>query len=149
MPIIGHSIRSLNAVRKPSVSNSIDINSVPKIVEVKEKRMEVLDNKGQKQLMEPMLEIEFEFQTDYKPDVGMIKIAGEIIYTGQDNKKALKEWDKNKRLPREVDIEVKNFLLRKCLLLEVNISQEMQLPPPIVIPMIREKEDKKEPDYIG
>ena len=102
MPIIGHSITSLNANRKPSLANNIDINSVPKITGVKEKRMEVIDNKGQKQQMEPMLHIDFEFQTDYKPDIGTIKIAGEIVYTGQDNKKALKEWDKSKRLPRDV-----------------------------------------------
>lgn len=149
MPIIGHSITFLNASRKPALVNNIDINSSPKIVDVKEKRMDMIDAGGGKRQVEPLLGIDFEFQTDYKPDIGTIKIAGEIIYTGLDNKKALKEWEKSKKLPQDVDIEVKNFLLRKCLLLGATISQELQLPPPLVIPMIRPKQEKKAPDYIG
>lgn len=142
---MGHSITSLNASRKSLVAKKIDINSTPRIVDVKEKSMDIPGLTGNKQ---PVLGINFEFETDYKPDIGSIKIAGEIIYTGTDNKKIIKEWDKNKKLPQDVDVEVKNFLLRKCLLLGVSISQEMQLPPPLVIPFMRAKKEQA-PDYIG
>ena len=145
MTVLGHSITSLNASRKSSVAKKMDINSTPKIVSVNEKSMDIPGLTGNKQ---PVLGINFEFDTEYKPDIGSIKIAGEIVYTGADNKKILKEWEKSKKLPQDVDIEVKNFLLRKCLLLGVNISQEMQLPPPLVIPFMRPKKDKA-PDYIG
>lgn len=143
---MGHSITSLNASRKSVVAKKIDINSTPKIVGVKEKKMEIPHLTGKDQPM--VLGIDFEFLTDYKPDIGSIKIAGEIIYSGADNKKTLKEWEKNKKLPQDVDIEVKNFILRKCLLLGVGISQEMQLPPPLVIPIMRAKKEQS-PDYIG
>lgn len=145
MTVLGHSITSINANRKTLVAKKIDINSTPKIIDVKEKPMAVpgvLDEKS------PVLAIEFEFNTDYKPDIGNIRIAGELIYTGNDNKKVLKDWEKNKKLPQDVDIEVKNFLLRKCLLFGVSISQEMQLPPPLVIPMMRLKKEQS-PNYIG
>lgn len=144
MAVIGHNITSLNAIKKNLTPGNIDINSSPKIVDVREKTMEI-SNLGKNVAV---LGIDFEFQTDYKPDIGSIKIAGEIIYASQDNKKVLKEWEKNKRLPEEVDIEVKNFLLRKCLLLGASISQEMQLPPPLMIPFIRPKKGQ-EPNYIG
>ena len=147
MAVLGHSITSLNANRKGFVAQKMDINSTPKIVDVKEKSIEVpgFGGKGEKQ---SVIGINFEFETDYKPDIGSIKIAGELVYSGTDNKKIIKEWEKSKRLPQDVDTEVKNFLLRKCLLLGVNISQEMQLPPPLVIPFIRPKKDQA-PDYIG
>lgn len=145
MTVLGHSITSLNASRKSLVAKKMDINSTPKIVDVKEKNMDIPGLTGNKQLV---LGINFEFETDYKPDIGSIKIAGEVVYTGADNKKIMKEWEKSKKLPQDVDIEVKNFLLRKCLLLGVNISQEMQLPPPLVIPIMRAKKDQA-PDYIG
>ncbi len=131
MAVLGHSITSLNASRKSLVAKKIDINSTPRIVDVKEKSMDIPGLTGNKQ---PVLGINFEFETDYNPDIGSIKI--------------IKEWDKNKKLPQVVDVEVKNFLLRKCLLLGVSISQEMQLPPPLVIPFMRAKKEQA-PDYIG
>jgi hypothetical protein len=145
MVVLGHSIKTLNATRKGLVAKRIDINSTPKIVSVKEKNIDIQGVSGGRQTV---IGIDFEFQTDYKPDIGMIKIAGELIYSGDDNKKIVKEWEKNQKLPQDVDIEVKNFLLRKCLLLGVSISQEMQLPPPLVIPYIRQKKEEK-PNYIG
>jgi len=145
MAIIGHSITSLEANRKGLMVKKIDINSTPKITGVKEKSIDV---QGLSEGKQSVLGISFEFQTDYKPQIGAIKIAGEVVYTGSDNKKILKDWDKNKTLPQEIDVEVKNFLLRKCLLLGVTISQEMQLPPPLVIPYMKVKKDQS-PNYIG
>lgn len=150
MPVLGYSIKDLNATRKPLSAGKIDINSIPRIKDVRERSMDIPGMVGKK---DPVVGIDFEFQTEYKPEVGSIKIAGEVIYTGLDNKKILKEWEKNKKLPIEVEVEVKNFLLKKCLLLGIDISEEMQLPPPIAIPMIRlveeTKDKKKSPDYIG
>ena len=144
MTILGHNITKLNAERKSLVIKKIDINSTPKITGVKEKDIDVSGLTGDKRTV---LGIGFEFLTDYKPNVGKIEIAGEIIYTSEDNKKIVSEWKKNNKLPANVDIEVKNFLLRKCLLIGVNVSQEMQLPAPLVIPVIRPKKDQ--PNYIG
>lgn len=150
MPVLGYNINALSASRKSVAATKIDINSVPKITGVKERNMELPGVKGDKN---SVVGIEFEFLTEYKPEVGSIKIAGELVYTGADNKRVVKEWEKSKKLPADVDVEVKNFLLRKCLLLGVDISEEMQLPPPIAIPFIRpaEKQGKKgeSPDYIG
>ena len=50
-----------------------------------------------------------------------------------------KEWKKNKKLPVNVDIEIKNFLIRKCLTLSVPLSESLQLPPPVIFPIIRKK----------
>lgn len=146
MPVLGHSITSLSANRNSVNNKKIDINSSPKITGVKEKDIDVSAITGSKN---SVLGVDFEFSTDYKPEIGSIKMKGEVIYSGTDNKKVLKEWEKNKKLPQDVDIEVKNFLLKKCLLLGVSISQEMQLPPPLVIPTLRAKAEKASPDYIG
>ena len=144
MTVLGHNITKLNAERKALASKKIDINSTPTVTDVKEKSIDVSGLTGDKRTV---LGINFEFQTDYKPSIGKIAIAGEVIYTGDDNKKIVAEWKKNKKLPAVVDIEIKNFLLRKCLLIGVNVSQEMQLPPPLVIPIIKPKKDQ--PNYIG
>lgn len=151
MPVLGYTITSLNASRKTDASpknvTQIDINSVPKIKGLKERKMTI---PGMVENKDSLVVIDFEFETQYKPEIGSIRIAGELVYTGADNKKLLKDWDKSKKIPADTEIEVKNFLLRKCLLMGVDIAEEMQLPPPLSIPIIHPvAKDQKNPDYIG
>ena len=95
----------------------------------------------------------FEFQTTYSKDFGSITLQGELVYLSEESKKILKDWNKNKRLPVWADAEVRNFLFRKCLTILVNLTEEMQMPPPLAFPLIvpetkaEEKEDKQK--YIG
>ena len=142
MPIIGYTIKSITAERKDSLNRQLNINSAPKITSVQEKQINV---GGKKEV----IDIGFEFVTEYKPDVGLIKIVGEVFYTGKNNKNVLKEWEKNKKLPTEVDVEVKNFLFRKCLTIGINLSEQMQLPPPLMFPIVVPKKEENTKKYIG
>jgi len=138
--IIGYSINKIKAEKKGKIKGRLDINSTPKIVDVSEKEIEIVGKKK-------VLVVSFEFSTNYRPDVAKIEISGEVYYTGKE-KEALKEWKKNKKLPVEVDVEIKNFLFRKCLILGINLSQEMQLPPPVMFPIVVPKK-KENKNYIG
>jgi hypothetical protein len=145
MPIVGYSLKSIVAEKKKDkVTGRIDISSTPDIKSLKEKDVNILGKKK-------ALEVEFEFETDYKPNIGKIKMNGIVLYASDDLKKILKEWKKNKKLPEKVDIEIKNFLFRKCLRLALDISEELQLPPPLVFPILVPKENLKESKtgYIG
>ena len=142
MAIIGYSIKSVIAERKGNVSQQLNINSTPKITSVDKKEV----NLGGKK---EVLNIGFEFVTEYKPDVGRIKIVGELFYTGKNDKGVLKEWEKNKKLPIDVDAEVKNFLFRKCLTIGINLSEQLQLPPPLMFPIVVPKKEEESKKYIG
>lgn len=143
MPIIGFSISSINAERKNVTVNRLDINSTPKITSVEERTITVAGKVD-------ALAIGFEFLTAYNPDVGQIKINGELIYTSSENpKKIVKTWNKDKKLPDDVDIEVKNFLFRKCLTIGIDMSENLQLPPPLAFPMIIPKKEDEKTRYIG
>jgi hypothetical protein len=138
--IIGYALKKIEAKRTGEISGRLDISSTPKIKDVKEKEINLAGKKK-------VVSVEFEFITEYKPSVAEIKISGEVYYVGKE-KDALKEWKRNKKLPVGIDVEVKNFLFRKCLILGINLSQDMQLPPPIMFPMVvpKKEEEKK---YIG
>ena len=142
MPVIGCAIKSIAAERKNPISDRLDINSIPKIISVEEREIDLAGKQSS-------VIIGFEFESDYKPDVGNIKIVGEMIYATKDGKDIMKDWKKNKRLPENVDMEVKNFLFRKCLILGINLSDELQLPPPIVFPLVMPKKDVDTTKYIG
>ncbi|MEM5801846.1 MAG: hypothetical protein QXQ18_00455 [Candidatus Aenigmatarchaeota archaeon] len=146
MPILGYSLKSIVAERKGNPVGRIDISSTPLIKTVEERTVNILGK-------QTALGITFEFETEYKPDVAKIKMSGELLFASEDSKKILKDWKKEKKLPEKIDIEIKNFLFRKCLGLGLSISEELQLPPPILFPIIipKEKQEEKEKktEYIG
>ena len=139
--IVGFGIKLISAERKNIPRGRIDINSTPKIISVDWPDIKVFTEKKP-------VNIEFEFITRYEPDVAEIKICGYVLYLDKKNKDLIKKWKNSKIFPKEVDMEVKNFLFRKCLTLGVNLSENMQLPPPLIFPRVVQK---KEGDlrYIG
>lgn len=141
MPIIGYNISSIQAERRNLQAKKIDISSTPRINSVIERNLTF----PAKQIA---LAISFEFKTSYNPDIGQIKFVGELLYSDKNTKKILDFWDKKNKLPDNVDMEVKNFLFRKCLILGINISENLQLPPPIMFPALSQKKDE-DTKYIG
>jgi len=136
-----HDIISKRTKKLPKTK--INIESVPKIKSIKQVKNPVTNKK--------VLEVSFEFITSYKPKIGQIKFQGVVVYSGDKLSQAEKSWKKNKKLPKEIDAEIKNFLFRKCLGLEISISENMQLPPPLMFPRISNQQKTKKPDlsYIG
>jgi len=136
--IIAYRITSITAERRDVQTRRIDVNSTPKIVSVEKRKKD--------------LGIGFEFLTIYNPNMGQVRIIGELLYREKNLKEVLNYWEKNGKLPEKTDIEVKNFLFRKCLTLGVTLSEQLNLPPPVMFPMLAEKKELREEDkttYIG
>lgn len=130
MPVIGLSFTSMEAKRgKGTVKEEIKINSTPKITEVKEVKIPTLDKKA--------LSLAFEFTTKYDPDIGEIKIGGDLVYVADKSAAVLKQWKEKKSLPENVSVEVLNHLFRRCLLKISNMAEDLQLPPPIQMPRVK------------
>ncbi len=142
MPVIAFTLKSVTAERKKQVSARLDVNSVPKIKSVEETELELVGT-------QPTIDIGFEFETQYKPDVGVIKFVGDLIYTDKDIKGVVKKWKKDGVLPENVDRDVKNYLFKKCLTLGIMLSDELQLPAPLVFPYIMPKGTEEQAKYIG
>jgi hypothetical protein len=126
----------MEARRKSLPRGEIKINSSPKVMSLKETNVASLDKKA--------IVLDFEFVTDYQPEIGTVKLAGELIYVADDNEKVLAQWKKNKSLPEEVSVEVLNHLFRKCLLKASDMAEELNLPIPIQVPRVVPKEDKEQ-----
>ncbi|MBI3413234.1 MAG: hypothetical protein HY051_04090 [Candidatus Aenigmarchaeota archaeon] len=133
MPVIGMQITKIDAVRKNNPTPGFKVESVPAIVSVEEKELPTLGNNGK------VLTINFNFNVEYKPDIAMIKIAGEILFLEEGERVGAKTWAKNKSLPQEMMIEVYNMIFRKGLLKALVLSDDMQLPPPLQVPIVAPK----------
>ncbi|NIO21845.1 MAG: hypothetical protein GTN76_14225 [Candidatus Aenigmarchaeota archaeon] len=134
MAVVGLSFNSVEAKRdkEQRIRAEIKVNSVPRINNVKEVTIASLGNKK-------VLSMAFEFVTNYDPRVGEIKIGGDLLYMTEDNKKLLKQWEKDKKLPEKPSLEILNYLFRRCLLKVSNIAEDLQLPPPLPMPTIKPK----------
>ena len=143
---MGYNITNIAAERKNMKNpvQKIDVNSTPYIKHVEERDVTFVNK-------ETALAIGFEFITIYSPNIGEIRINGEIMYTTNDTKKVVKHWNKEKKLPDDVETEVKNFLFRKCLGIGIDLSEDMQLPPPLGFPVLVKEEPKEDTTskYIG
>lgn len=134
MAIIGLSFNTVEAKRdkEQKIRAEIKVNSVPRINDMKEVTISTIGNKK-------VISLAFEFVTNYDPKVGEIKIGGDLLYLADDNKKLLKQWTKDKKLPEKSSLEILNYLFKKCLLKVSNIAEDLQLPPPIPMPVIKPK----------
>ena len=135
MPIVGLSFNSIEARRGSIPKGEIKVNSSPKINEIKEVDVDGIGKKA--------LALNFEFLTEYQPDIGKIKVEGEMVYMSESSAKILAQWKKNKTLPEDASVEVLNQLFRKCLLKVSNIAEDLQLPIPIQIPRVMAKAKEK------
>lgn len=138
--IIGYTFEKIEAERG-KIEGKVDINSTVKIEAVEEKEIDI----GEKR---KVLDIKFKFEIEYKPTNGKIYLNGSVLYSGKNNKELIKSWEKEKKLPQDVDIEVKNFLFKKCLTLALLISEELRMPSPLPFPMIVKKKEESK-NYIG
>jgi hypothetical protein len=138
MPIVGFSLSSMEAKRTAMPSGEIKINSSPKVMSMKEAEVASLGKNA--------LSLEFEFVTEYDPNIGTIKLTGELIYVDDDSDKVLEQWKRNKTLPEDVSIEVLNQLFRKCILRSSEMAEDLQLPLPMQMPRVvaKPKDAKQE-----
>ena len=133
--MIGLTFKEIEGKRgEEPIKGDLKANSSPVIKNVKEVDVPSLKKKA--------LSIQFDFNTKYEPNVGTVRIGGELLFLTEKNKSVLDLWEKDKKLPDDISITILNYLFRKCLLKVANIAEELQLPLPLAMPKITSKEKK-------
>lgn len=106
----------------------ISISSSPSIKSVEKEETSLFS--------ENLLSFKFEFTTKYEPNIGYVKLEGELLAKYENNEEILKEWKKKKTLPEDISIQILNAIFRRCLTKIISISEDLQLPPPIMLPTV-------------
>lgn len=133
MTIIGFNFTSVSAQKKDAVKGKININNNVSIKNVEEKDLSLGANK------QKSLRFVFEFVSKYDPDIGGITLVGDVIYLedAKKSKEILDEWNKNKKLPKDITGNVLNTVLGKCNIQALILSEKINLPPPIPLPKVQ------------
>jgi len=144
MPIVGFNFEKiigekLNPLKKGmKATHNITINSI------KEEKIPVA--KAQK----IGLKFEFEFSVKYEPKIGNLNILGTVLFLDEEKeiKSILQEWNKNKKIKPEVASQVINTAIVKSAIKALSLSQDINLPPHLPIPIINPS-NRNENNYIG
>jgi hypothetical protein len=136
MPAIGMNISGIEAKKYEEASVGVKVNTNTNLKDVREHDLAPLDQK--------CLSIDFEFVTAYMSQkdkkIAEIIISGDVLFLEEDYKKILAQWKKDKKLPDDISLQVINVVFNKCLKKAILLSDDLQLPSPIPIPVARKKE---------
>ncbi len=143
MGILSINITSISAEKKGSALR-VEVRLNPTITDVGISKIEGIENKPI-----DVLRISYALECKYEPEVGEITTKGILLWVDPQRsaKDLLKMWEKEKKLPDEIMIEVLNGILRRIVPKLVYLADELQLPPVLPIPrFVNRKNNKNDND---
>ncbi|MBI2208086.1 hypothetical protein HYU50_01170 [Candidatus Woesearchaeota archaeon] len=138
MTIVSFNFTKIEAEKKEAGKGKININNNVAITDVGEKDLS-LGNEKQK-----VLSFTFEFTSTYEPKIGLIRLVGDVLYM-DDSKKVkqiLDDWKKDKKLPKDIMTGILNTILNRSNVQALILSQDVNLPPPILLPKVQVEQKK-------
>ncbi len=138
MAIVGFNFTSVNAQRKNDVKGKVNINNNVAIKSVEEKDLNLGSNK------QKSLKFVFEFISKYNPDIGSVTLVGDVLLIEEAKKikEIMDQWNKEKKLPKDVTTKVLNTVLGRCNIQALIMSEKINLPPPIPLPKVQVESQK-------
>ncbi len=132
MAVIGIGFSKMSMERLAPLVGKVNINNNATIKDADKTELNI-GNKKQN-----AIKFTFEFKAKYEPNLAHITLEGEVIWLekDQDVEKLIKDWKKDKKLPKEVMTPVLNSILAKSNIEALVLSRELNLPPPIPLPKI-------------
>jgi hypothetical protein len=135
MTVVGFDLSKILVEKNKPGIGKIDIANNVSITDVKEAKLNIGDVKKNG------LEFTFQYLSEYKPDVAKIEIIGKVVdFEKEEKTKSILEiWKKDKKLPKEILGPIYNSILGKCNVEAIILSRDIQLPPPIPMPKIKQE----------
>jgi hypothetical protein len=140
--ITGFTIEKLN-IEKTSekITETVKVHNNLELIDVEQQPLPFKDKKA-------AIKFKFKYIVKYEPNIGNIDIRGSIIYIGDESDQIIKEFKKEKKLKNEkTGIQILNTISNKCNVRALELSQDLNLPPPFNLP--RFTFQTKASDYIG
>lgn len=132
MPVVGINFTKIEG--KVNSENleapQINVSSAPKITNLVKKDLNMGDIKS-------VIEMDFEFDVNYSPNVGSINLKGKIMYHDSNPDKIVKAWKEKKQLDENIAVEVMNVVFRQSLTKAIILSGDLRLPPPLRFPIVQ------------
>jgi hypothetical protein len=132
MTIMGFNFTKFSGERKEVPGGQVNIKNNLTVKDLVEEKNRVMEGDMK------TLKVSFEFSSTYEPDMGNISINANIL-TLEDKETGeniLKEWTDNQKLPDDYMRKTLNFMLKRCNVKAINLSEDLNLPSPVPLPKI-------------
>lgn len=134
--ITGVQITKVTAERKKAAGGKVSIDNNTVLKEVTEKPVNVKKQGG--------VSLAFDFIANYvneeKTPVASIVIEADVLFLEEAGKakEIVDAWKKNRTLDKELLRESMNAIMDKCNVAAILVARELNLPPPVPLPKIKE-----------
>jgi hypothetical protein len=132
MAIVGLNFKRMLIERKSSAKGKMNIKNNVSIKNVEKTSLALGKDK------QDGLRFEFEFTSDYEPEIGSIVINGDVvdIRDAKVVEETVNAWNKDKKVAPEVMTPILNTVLSKCNIQAIILSKDMSMPPPVPMPKV-------------
>lgn len=132
MTIIGMQFSKIAVEKMNPLTGKISINNNVTIKNLEKTELTLGKTK------QDVLKFTYEYKADYEPKIALITLAGTLTYLEKSEKieELLKQWKKDKQLPKEILTPVLNSIYTKCNVQALVMAREINLPPPIQLPKV-------------
>ena len=145
MGIVGFTFDKISAEKTGKITEKVNINHNFNIKHVEKTDINIQGKKS-------VLKLYFDFNVDYEPNIGNIRMTGNLTYLDKEEElnKLMEQWKKEKKLSVGVTTLVANTILTKANIKALILYQEVDLPPQIHLPKAVPSEmSESKGDYIG
>lgn len=135
MPIVGLSFGKIVVEKHKPVKGGVKVNNNVALKDVEKTDLQVGPNK------QGAVKFHFEFTAKYEPKIGDMTMNGFLTFVEKPDKikEILTQWEKEKKLPKEIMGGVLNTVLSRCNVEALIFAREVNLPPPIPLPKVQVK----------
>ncbi|MBT3394857.1 hypothetical protein HOA59_01520 [archaeon] len=132
MPIIGFNFDRIIVERLDKIKKGMKIKSDLSIKSLEKEELDV-GTAGN------VIKVNFDFSVSYDPNMGNISLQGHVLFMEDQAKidMILNEWEKSKGLEKEIAPILLNTILARCNIKALAMTQEVNLPPHIRLPMVK------------
>ncbi|HII17388.1 TPA: hypothetical protein HA361_05740 [Candidatus Woesearchaeota archaeon] len=132
MSVVGFNFTKILAEKQEVAKGKVNIKNNVTITGIEESDISL--GKGDQKAMK----ISFTYTSEYEPKVGKVTIEGSMLYIAEpaNAEDILKQWKKEKKIASDIIAPVLNATLSKCTVQALNLTQEINLPPPIQLPRV-------------
>jgi len=140
MPVINFHIKRIEANKEENLKKEpmkkVDVKSNFTISSIKREKDERIGD---------YLSVNFKFDVTYTPNVGSIKIEGELWYYSKNlDDVILKENKERIALKGNVSNEISTAVLQGSIVEAIVIAKKLRLPVPLKLPQVNIKHEKME-----
>lgn len=136
MTIVGFHFTNIHVHKDKAASGRINVGTNYSLKDVQETDVPMGKSK------QKGLKYSFEFVASYEPEVGAIKMNGNVVAIEDEAKhaKILEGWKKNNSLEVEDMKPIMNHVVQKCYVQALVLSKDINLPPPFKLPKVTDKQ---------